>query len=66
MSAWDAGDRVEIVATDHPWRGETGHVVGLADHSDLEWGVRLDSGEEVTAYSDELDGVITSPGGTPS
>jgi len=61
-SAWDPDDRVEIDSEGHPWHGELGRVIGLDDRDEGTWDVRLDSGEEVTAYGYELNGVITGGG----
>lgn len=63
MTAWDLGDRVEIDSEGHLWHGELGRVVELDDRGEGIWAVRLDDGEEVTAYSHELSGVITTSGG---
>lgn len=57
MSAWEPGDRVEINGGGHPWHGELGRVIGFDDRDEDTWDVRLDTGEEVTAYGYELDGV---------
>jgi hypothetical protein len=39
------GDRVEIVAEDHPWHGHQGTIVAPFAFVDLEWCVELDGGE---------------------
>lgn len=57
MSAWEPGDRVEIDSESHPWHGELGRVIGWSDIDEGTRDIRLDSGEEVTAYTHELDSV---------
>lgn len=57
-TAWSPGDRVEIDSEGHPWHGEAGKVLGLDDPEDAIYDLRLDSGEEVSAYGYELTGVV--------
>lgn len=56
--AWEAGDRVAIDDDGHPWHDEHGTVLGPDDRDAGTWTVRLDSGEEVEAYTHELTGLL--------
>lgn len=60
-TAWSPGDQVEIDSEGRPWHGEVGRVTGLDDPEDAIYGVRLDTGEEVTAYGYELTGTTAAP-----
>jgi hypothetical protein len=62
VSAWDPGDRVEIDSESHCYHGEQGEVVRADDLDAGTWTVLLDSGEEIEAYTAELNRVITPSG----
>lgn len=59
MAAWDPGDRVEVASDSNIHHGEQGTIVGPEDSDGVEWIVQLDNGDEISAYSYELDGIIT-------
>lgn len=56
--AWRHGDRVAIENSSRDDYDETGTVVGPEPYDDDAWLVRLDNGDETTADSDELTGLI--------
>lgn len=60
MSAWERGDRVEIDCESHCYHGEQGEVLGPDDVDEGTWDVLLDSGDQVTAYSHELNDIIST------
>lgn len=62
-SGFDLGERVCIDSEGHPYYDEFGHVVCAEDRAAGIWVVRLDSGEEVEAYSHELTGVTSASSG---
>jgi hypothetical protein len=62
VAAWDRGDRVEVASHSNINYGEQGEIVGPEDVDEGTWMVQLDNGDEISVYSDELDGIISTTG----